>query len=179
MQVQRKFTLFLPWCSHPRILCSHILVQWNNTKQWKKRETTKVTSLICIIALKIIPYFQFHVKWVQNMMSHQTKPISFSFFFGWKGKVALIRKPETWGEGRLMSQTNSEDSAWPWQFFKGKRRKNFSELWGQEVGFCIIFHCVQTAWLLIFLQMLSCPADLPAGLLRGCWRWRASHSLTP
>ena len=36
----------------------------------------------------------------------------FFFFFGWKGKVALIRKPETWGEGRLMSQTNSEDSAW-------------------------------------------------------------------
>ena len=27
-------------------------------------------------------------------------------------RVALIRKPETWGEGRLMSQTNSEDSAW-------------------------------------------------------------------
>lgn len=51
----------------------------------------------------------------------------FFLFFCWKGKVALIRKPDTWGEGRLMSQTNSEDSAWPWQFFKGKRRKNFSE----------------------------------------------------
>ena len=84
---------------------------------------------------------------------------------GWKGKVAFIRKPETWREGRLVSQTNSEDSAWPWQFLKGKK---FSESSGQEIGLCVIFHFVQTAWLLVsFLQMLYCLSDLPAWLLRG------------
>jgi len=35
--------------------------------------------------------------------------------------LLLIRKPAFWGEGGLMSpKTNSEDSARPWKFFKGK-----------------------------------------------------------
>ena len=115
MQVQWKFTLFLPWCSHPRILCSHTLVQWNNTKQWKKRETTKVTSLICIAALKIIPYYQFHVKWVQNMMSHQTKCISFSlslfFFFFWLERKGCFNQ-----EARNMGRRQTHVSNQLWRF---------------------------------------------------------------
>lgn len=70
-------------------------------KQYKAMEekgNNKVTSLICTIALEINSYTP--VKWVQNMMSHQTK--LFLSLFWLKGKVALIRKPDTWGEGRLM-----------------------------------------------------------------------------
>ena len=53
-------------------------------------------------------------------------------------------------------RTNSEDSARPWQFLKGTGGKNLSESSREEVGFCVIFHCMQTGWLLmIFLQMLS------------------------
>ena len=39
-----------------------------------------------------------------------------------KGKLFLIKKPATWGEGRLISpqKTSSEDSAEPWKFLKGK-----------------------------------------------------------
>ena len=62
-------------------------------------------------------------------------------------------------------ETNFKDSAQPWQFLKGKRGKNLSEYSRQEVGFCIILHCVQTGWL--FLQKLPCLHDLPAGFLRG------------
>ena len=42
-------------------------------------------------------------------------------------------------------------------------KRRLSESWRQGAGFCILLHSVQ------FLQMLSCPSVLPAGLRRGLW----------
>ena len=50
--------------------------------------------------------------------------------------------------------------------FKGENEgKNLSESLRQEVGFCIILHCIWTGWL--SFHVLSCPGVLPAGLFRG------------
>lgn len=57
-------------------------------------------------------------------------------------------------------ETNSKDSVQPWQFFKGKTEGSKTLI---QPG--IILHCMQTDW--IILQMLSCPSNLPARLLRG------------
>lgn len=59
--------------------------------------------------------------------------------------------------------------------FKGKKKNgrrgvDLSEALGEEGGFCL--HCVQTDGL--SLQILSCPCDLSAGLLRGVRGQRAS-----
>ena len=64
--------------------------------------------------------------------------------------------PPTRGRGGLVFQTNSKDSAWPWQFLKWKREKNFSESSRQDVKLYVNFHCEQTGWLLmIFLPFIS------------------------
>ena len=60
-------------------------------------------------------------------------------------------------EGDLCPQTSSEDSIQPWEFVKGKRSENLNEL-RQEVGFCIILHCLKTGW--CYLAWVICVQDI-------------------
>jgi len=43
-----------------------------------------------------------------------------------KGKVALFRRPATWGKGRLMSKNQLQGACLTTMFLKGKGGKNLS-----------------------------------------------------
>lgn len=86
-----KITLFPPWCSHPRILCSRILVQWNNKKQQKKRLTTKVTYFISIATLEITHY-QFHVKLIWSLTKQNLLLLNQYFFSLSKSVGCFLRQ---------------------------------------------------------------------------------------
>lgn len=57
-----------------------------------------------------------------------------------KGKAALIRKTSKLGRRDSCSETNPEDSAQPWQFFKGKMEVDGENLSGSWRGGGFILH---------------------------------------
>lgn len=91
----------------------------------------------------------------------------------WEASVSIKEKcfnQKNWLSGEIVDSCARDQlqSLLSHDSFKRKRGsdgKNLSESLLRRFGFCLILYCLQTSWLL--LQILSCPNDLPAGLLRG------------